>query len=194
MTDLMEQAFADPAGLSYSNNGLGFSQNMISSSTQEVLPPGDLKSSIDDYIRNCVVTDLLVGNMSSTTLSTAPDLWVAMQSQSSRMASVYTNGVPNIMTCAAAYPQITAMINVQKPNIFMDWLKNHVFSAQITTPSTINNAVAASLGTTLMNSYAGIQSTGYASAQDIIFQNAMIHQLQTSVINYAAVNEVRLIY
>ncbi|MFI5304287.1 MAG: conjugal transfer protein TraG N-terminal domain-containing protein [Nitrospiria bacterium] len=192
MTDLMETAFADPAGLNYSNNGLGFSQNMISSSTQNTLQPGFLKQSIDAYIENCVVTDLLVGNNSATALNTAPDLWAAMASLSGRVTTVYTGTTTPFtaatMTCSAAYPIITTLITAQKPFIFQDWLKNHVFSPQITTPSTINAAVTASLGSTLMNSYAGIGSTGYASAQDIVFQTAMIHQLQESVINYAAVN------
>ncbi|MFI5305220.1 MAG: conjugal transfer protein TraG N-terminal domain-containing protein [Nitrospiria bacterium] len=192
MTDLMEQAFADPAGLSYSNNGLGFSQNMISSSTQNILQPGSLKQSIDSYIGNCVVTDLLVGNISATALNTAPDLWAAMASQSGRVTTVYTGTTQpftaTTMTCSAAYPQITTLITAQKPLILQNWIKNYVFSPQITTPSTINAAVTATLGTTLMNSYAGIGSTGYASAQDIVFQTAMIHQLQDSVINYATVN------
>ncbi|MFI5305173.1 MAG: conjugal transfer protein TraG N-terminal domain-containing protein, partial [Nitrospiria bacterium] len=85
-------------------------------------------------------------------------------------------------------PQITVLITAQKPLILNNWLKKFVFSPKITTPSTINAAVTATLGTTLMNSYAGIGSTGYASAQDIVFQTAMIHQLQDSVINYATVN------
>ncbi|MFI5303542.1 MAG: conjugal transfer protein TraG N-terminal domain-containing protein, partial [Nitrospiria bacterium] len=85
MTDMIETAFSDPSGISYSQNGLGFSQNLLSTSTQAYFPPGQVKADIDAYIESCVMLDILSGATNPATLANSQNLLNDIASSSARM-------------------------------------------------------------------------------------------------------------
>ncbi|MFI5304876.1 MAG: conjugal transfer protein TraG N-terminal domain-containing protein, partial [Nitrospiria bacterium] len=87
--------------------------------------------------------------------------------------------------CQVAYGIITTESNSFKPAAFSDWV-TRVFNMQSATASGVNAAIKIEIGATLINTYGGIQATGYSSAQDIIFQSMMIHQLSDSIANFIA--------
>jgi len=108
-----ETAFAIPSELSYSESGFFSGLGAVHVSSQHVVIDPYLYRSINDYIVDCVIPDILDGTKDLNQLYTSRNLWAELGGTNpARTTKVYdsTNKSGELVDCPTAYSTITGRL------------------------------------------------------------------------------------
>lgn len=113
IADGMETAFSTPNSTQYRNAGLGFP--LVAHSNMAKMHSIDpfVQKSLDDYIANCLMFDMMDGTLNPNTIFNSGDIASSIVSTSNRMSNIYsaTNPGGQLMTCQAASSQLPLQVN-----------------------------------------------------------------------------------
>ena len=172
----LEIAFHMPDALQYNTTGMLFGSNLFRLSLASNLDDADAMNEMNDYVRSCVIGDILINHKYSINdLLNSADIWGLMSSNPSPIRGIFIDGVFN--TCQQATTDLTAKINNYTENSAPGILAKFIPSHKIYAPAAVSNL--------LQESYQGLLNQSETATQ-ILKQNISINAFRSGIINYAA--------
>lgn len=177
LVDEFDTAFQEPDDLSYSKNGFLFGSQLFRLSMGYGIGDPTLRTEFNDYMRSCVIGDILINNKYSfQDLINSTNIWALISKNPSPIRGMYLNG--QFQTCQQATPVLRTALTQDVNNNALTLLGKRLWGDKDPTTQ------QALLNTYLMSSYQYYASVS-GTAQDIMTQNVMIDAVREGVINYA---------
>jgi conjugal transfer mating pair stabilization protein TraG len=178
-TDL-ETDFTLPNEAQYNQTGMLFGSNLFRLSLASQLDDPEVMSEMNDYVRSCVVGDVLINHKYTfNDLLHAEDMWGLMTQSPSPIRGMFVNGVFN--TCKQAATMLTAEINKYSTstdsNSALAMLGKFIPTKNAYAPAAINNMLG--------NTYKYFKNNS-DKATSILQQNIAINAFRSGIKNYAA--------
>jgi len=177
LVDEFDTAFQEPDDLSYSKNGFLFGSQLFRLSMGYGIGDPILRTEFNDYMRNCVIGDILINNKYGfNDLINSTNIWALISKNPSPIRGMYLNG--QFQTCQQATPVLRTALTQDVNNNALTLLGKRLWGDKDPTTE------QALLNTYLMSSYQYYAKVS-GTAQDIMTQNVMIDAVREGVINYA---------
>ncbi|WP_456395789.1 conjugal transfer protein TraG N-terminal domain-containing protein, partial [Desulfurobacterium sp.] len=178
MGEIVEQAFFPTTSfIGYNQLGPITPLAMVAGEVQATMPVDPyLYKSINNYVKDCVIPDILDGSKSLITLQSSHTLWTDLgNTNPARFTVIYDSSNPDgtVYDCPSAYGVLDSRVKVYAANDGLDVLSNSLGFIS-------SSIVASSLG--LANDYFMSYS---ASAQDAILQGIAINQMKSGYREWA---------
>lgn len=174
-TQDMETVFALPEESQYQRTGMLFGSTLFRLSTAAAIRDRDLLTVMEQYVKNCVVGDVLVNHKYSwDTLAQSTDLWGLMTSNPSPIRGLYLDGV--FATCQQAAKTLTAKMNDYASKRAPEYLSRQLPSQ--------NPYAATAVNRYLVSSYQYFTKASQ-SATEIFRQNLAINLFRSGIQTYA---------
>lgn len=172
----LEEAFSTPGALQYNQTGMMFGSNLFRLSLASNLDDADTMNEMNDYVRSCVIGDILINHKYSINdLLNSTDIWGLMSSNPSPIRGIFINGVFN--TCQQATTDLSTKINNYAQNSAPGILAKFIPSHKVYAASAVSNL--------LQESYQGLLGQSETATQ-ILKQNISINAFRNGILNYAA--------
>lgn len=172
----LEEAFSTPDALQYNKTGMMFGSNLFRLSLASNLDDADVMNEMNDYVRSCVIGDILINHKySMNDLLKSPDIWALMSSNPSPIRGIFING--SFASCKQATLDLNTKMNSYATSSAPGILSKFIPSHKVYAPAAIN--------TLLQESYQGLLNQS-ASATQILKQNISVNAFRSGIINYAA--------
>src|SRR3990167_6378099 len=172
----LEEAFSTPGALQYNKTGMMFGSNLFRLSLASNLDDADVMSEMNDYVRSCVIGDILINHKYSINdLLNSTDIWGLMSSNPSAIRGIFVNSVFN--TCQQATTDLSTKINNYAENSAPGILAKFIPSHKVYAPAAVSNL--------LQESYRGLLNQSETATQ-ILKQNISVNAFRSGIINYAA--------
>ncbi|OGT05696.1 MAG: hypothetical protein A2103_02020 [Gammaproteobacteria bacterium GWF2_41_13] len=177
LVDEFDTAFQEPDDLSYSKNGFLFGSQLFRLSVGYGIGDPTLRTEFNDYMRNCVIGDILINNKYGfNDLINSTNIWTLISKNPSPIRGLYLNG--QFQTCQQATPVLRTALTQDVNNNALTLLGKRLWGDKDPTTQ------QALLNIYLMSSYQYYAKVS-GTAQDIMTQNVMIDAVREGVINYA---------
>jgi len=172
----LEEAFSTPDALQYNKTGMMFGSNLFRLSLASNLDDADTMNEMNDYVRSCVIGDILINHKYSINdLLNSTDIWGLMSSNPSPIRGVFINGGFN--NCQQATTDLSAKINAYAEKSAPSILAKFIPSHKIYASAAVNNL--------LQESYQGLLGQSETATQ-ILKQNISVNAFRSGILNYAA--------
>src|SRR3990167_8772276 len=172
----LEIAFHMPDALQYNTTGMLFGSNLFRLSLASNLDDADTMNEMNDYVRSCVIGDILINHKYSINdLLNSTDIWGLMSSNPSAIRGIFVNSVFN--TCQQATTDLSTKINNYAENSAPGILAKFIPSHKVYAPAAVSNL--------LQESYRGLLNQSETATQ-ILKQNISVNAFRSGIINYAA--------
>ncbi|MDG3444548.1 conjugal transfer protein TraG N-terminal domain-containing protein, partial [Nitrospirillum amazonense] len=116
VTQLFESSMSLPDDMTYSKNGVLFGANLFVQAQMVQIPSGTFAQNVSSYVKQCVLPDIAMGNISPDDLTSTDDIWTFVTStyppNPGLSMDYLDSGDTNIITCA----QGAASLNQLWPN------------------------------------------------------------------------------
>jgi len=179
--EAFETAFSVPSELSYSQSGFFSGLGAIWVSSQHIVIDPYLYRSVNEYIIDCVVPDILDGSKDLNQLVVSQNLWQDLGGTSpARTTKVYssTNKQGELMTCPDAYSEITSRLQ--------EYIQNRGLE--------IVGSALGGFGIDKLNQLIGAASTYFFNvsydAQNFLLQAIAMNHMSEAYQRWAAVNGI----
>jgi conjugal transfer mating pair stabilization protein TraG len=112
LTSTSEVVFGIPDDIRYENNGMIYAARLYESTQRLRIRDPEFATNLDEYFRQCVYYDVLLGFKSLDTLASANDVWAAVGTGSPARSQKFLTREPDgtvtssIITCQAAYTSL----------------------------------------------------------------------------------------
>ncbi|MCT4709141.1 conjugal transfer mating pair stabilization protein TraG [Enterobacteriaceae bacterium H11S18] len=187
MTEGMEAVFHTPDAVTYSKTGMLYGANLVGSATDFVLADGDLAALFTDYVRNCVVGDIMLNHKySMQELMNSTDPYALIFSQPSPLRGVmvpWNNTAADregFWTCQElAKNVLEPRLNVETGQGGTTW---NYWVSRITGNRPDSSAL---FGTLLADSY-GYYYGGGQSASHIMRAGVVMNGIRQGIASYAS--------
>ena len=176
-----ETAFAIPSELSYSEGGFFSGLGAIHVASQHVVIDPYLYRSINDYIVNCVIPDILDGTKDLNQLYTSQNLWAELGGTNpARTTKVYdsSNKSGELMDCLTAYSTISGR------------LQNYISNRGASLVANALGGFSLSKLDTLMGTATQYFFNVSFNAQNFLLQAIAMNHLNEAYQRWAAVNGI----
>ena len=160
LTRSYESLMNIPGPVQFGGNGMMFGDRVLQATMQSVVLEPQYNTSLMDYVRNCVMPDLLDGSKDINTLMSTEQIWSYMGNTNPARATVVNF---TTMTCPDAYQALNAVMTAQVSRAHEHLARRlNPEAARNATPAAAMNALAASqlpvaadliMGVTTANSY-----------------------------------------
>ena len=160
LTRSYESLMNIPGPVQFGGNGMMFGDRILQATMQSVVLEPQYNTSLMDYVRNCVMPDLLDGSKDINTLMSTEQIWSYMGNTNPARATVVNF---TTMTCPDAYQALNAVMTAQVNRAHEHLARRlNPEAARNATPAAAMNALAASqlpvaadliMGVTTANSY-----------------------------------------
>ena len=174
----LEVAFNNPDSdaLQYHKTGMMFGSNLFRLSLASNLDNPETMNEMNNYVRSCVVGDMLINHKYSfNDLLHSKDIWAVMTKSPSPIRGIFINGKFN--TCVEAATDLTAKINNYASNKAPGILAKFIPSHKVYAASSVSNYLSQSY-----QGLAGLSDT----ASNILRQNIAINAFRSGILNYTA--------
>lgn len=182
MSRAMESRFSTPTSTQFRNAGLGFPLVAHANMSKMHSINPFVQKTMDDYIMNCLLFDMMDGTLDPNTVSTSPNLLSTITSTSTRMTNIYTAANPGgeLKTCAQASVALPLAIDAMLPQV------KQVVSAQSGLITGGSTAVFDTKAADVAQLYFGISK----SATDYLKQSVTMNMLSDGMYNVAKVSGI----
>jgi len=172
----LEAVFSLPNEAQYHKTGLLFGSNLFRLSLASQLDDPEVMNQMNNYVRSCVVGDILINHKYSfNDLLHSDDIWGLMTSQPSPIRGMFINGSFN--TCAQAAIILTKKINQYSSETAPALLARFIPTRHSYSPIAVTNM--------LTNTYQYFKAES-KTGTDILKQNIAINAFRSGIKNYAA--------
>ena len=170
--------FSDSLKLENGGGGINFGSQVVKEMRRAVIVDSDLRKDMYEYIRNCVVPQIQHGAMDARTISTATDVWAAIQisSETAFLSQITNAGVVTMTTCDAVYTNLTGRLDIEADqasnNAAASLFPNQMATLGQAAVRGMFNSAATDTTTLMM----GVSDT----AQQTIRQNMLVNLMDSS--------------
>lgn len=172
----LETVFSLPNEAQYHKTGLLFGSNLFRLSLASQLDDPEVMNQMNNYVRSCVVGDILINHKYSfNDLLHSDDIWGLMTSQPSPIRGMFINGSFN--TCAQA-----AIILTKKINQYSSETAPALLARFIPTRHSYSSIAVTNMLTNTYQYFKAESKTG----TELLKQNIAINAFRSGIKNYAA--------
>ncbi len=170
----LEKVFTLPNEEQYHKTGMLFGSNLLQLSLASQLGDPDVINDMNNYVKNCVVDDILIDHTYTfNQLLHSKDIWALMTGRPSATRGFFIN--KRFHTCLEAADMLTLKVNEYSSKIAPAILAKFIPAQKAYTPAAIN--------TMLVNSYQYFNG-GTKTSTDIFRQNIAINAFRAGIENY----------
>lgn len=172
----LETVFTLPNEEQYHKTGMLFGSNLFRLSLASQLDDPDVMNTMNAYVRNCVVGDILINHKYTfNELLHAEDIWALMTRRPSPIRGLFING--QFKTCVQAAVMLTQQMNDYSTNHAPAILAKFIPTRNTYAPSAIHHMLA--------STYQYFKSAS-TTGTNILRQNIAINAFRSGLKNYAA--------
>lgn len=189
LTEAFETVYHVPDSVTYSKTGMLFGANLVGAATDFMFRNGDLAELFTDYVRNCVVGDILLNHKYSfQALMTSTDPYALIFSQPSPLRGVMVPAGNTLANREGFWTCEELASRVLKPQLNADTLSGgktwEYYVSRITGARANSSAL---FGTLMADSYNYYYSGG-ATASQIMRSAVVMNGLKQGISTYSAHN------
>lgn len=186
LIEAFEKDFHTPDDLSYNKTGMLFGSKLFKISSEFNVMDPEVKSELNEYVKNCVLGDILISKKySMKDLTESTDLLNTITEKTSTIRGIYVNGA--FKTCQAATIDLKKHLETDIKNNLLSNLGKQV-GINKTQGKKSNNVSGSEKAKSLLESayhyfnYGSLSS----SALEIATQNVLINGVKDGLLNYTA--------
>ena len=184
LTEEFEEVMALPDDLSYSKTGFLFGSNLFRLSTGFHITDPDLQADMNEYVKNCVIGDILINNKYTIKdLVNSTDVWKTISQKPSPIRGMYLYNKAakekDFLTCVQAAPLLKAALDNDVNNDAFTFFDKRIFGGNtaLQKEDLLKKFLPAAY-----DYYADLSS----DANAIMTQNIMTNAVRSGIINYAS--------
>ena len=180
LVQAFEMAFRMPDDVQYHKTGMLFGSKLFRLSTEVQVEDPLVKAELNDYVKNCVLGDILIAKKySMTELRESPDILGTITKNTSSIRGIFVEG--KFKVCTEAAKDLKAHLTKEvNSNIFKQLARKLGWGSQKQTVSKTSESALESIYDFF--NYSGLSK----GALNIATQNLLINGMRDGILNYTA--------